>query len=62
MFFAFAKAELPIVKLVRNTKTLEDIFLEATSDKPQEEAVEEVSSETAEMTEEKEASEDVSDL
>ncbi len=62
LFFAFAKAELPIVKLVRNTKTLEDIFLEATSDKPQEEAMEEVSSETAEMTEEKEASEDVSDL
>jgi len=32
LFFAFAKANLPIVKLVRNTKTLEDIFLEATSD------------------------------
>ena len=32
LFFAFAKANLPVVKLVRNTKTLEDIFLEATSD------------------------------
>ncbi len=31
IFFAFAKANLPVVKLVRNTKTLEDIFLEATS-------------------------------
>ena len=33
LFFAFAKANLPLVKLVRNTKTLEDIFLEATSEK-----------------------------
>ncbi len=33
LFHAFAKANLPLVKLVRNTKTLEDIFLEATSDK-----------------------------
>ncbi len=32
LFFAFAKANLPIVRLVRNTKTLEDIFLEATAD------------------------------
>ena len=32
LFFAFAKAELPIVKLIRNTKTLEDIFLEATAE------------------------------
>lgn len=32
LFFAFAKANLPIVKLVRNTKTLEDIFLEATAE------------------------------
>ena len=31
LFFAFAKANLPLIKLVRNTKTLEDIFLEATS-------------------------------
>ncbi len=31
LFFAFAKAGYPVLKLVRNTKTLEDIFLEATS-------------------------------
>ena len=31
LFFAFAKANLPVIKMVRNTKTLEDIFLEATS-------------------------------
>ena len=47
LFFTFAKAGLPLLKLVRNTKTLEDIFLEATS---------------SEETQEKEASEDVSDL
>lgn len=58
LFFGFAQAKLPIVKLVRNTKTLEDIFLEATSDKVQEEAL----SEETEAAEEKEASEDVSDL
>lgn len=33
LFFAFAKAGLPLVKFVRNTKTLEDIFLEATAEK-----------------------------
>lgn len=33
LFYAFAKKNLPLVKLVRNTKTLEDIFLEATSDR-----------------------------
>ena len=58
-----------MVKLVRNTKTLEDIFLEATSDAwlssieeeaQSEEAVPEMTEE--EETEEKEASEDVSDL
>ncbi|MBQ8799428.1 MAG: ABC transporter ATP-binding protein [Lachnospiraceae bacterium] len=62
LFFAFAKANLPIVKLVRNTKTLEDIFLEATSeagepvaeDKTQEESI------TEHMT--KEAAEHDSDL
>ncbi len=54
LFFAFAKANLPIVKLVRNTKTLEDIFLEATSDAW-------TDGEEAEV-EEKEASEDVGDL
>ena len=54
---------------MRNTKTLEDIFLEATSDAwlssieeeaQSEEAVPEMTEE--EETEEKEASEDVSDL
>lgn len=62
LFFAFAKAKLPIIKLVRNTKTLEDIFLEATSDKVQEEVVAEAVPEETEAVEEKEASEDVSDL
>lgn len=32
LFFALAKAELPIMRLERRTKTLEDIFLEATAD------------------------------
>lgn len=32
LFTAFAQKKLPLIKLVRNTKTLEDIFLEATSD------------------------------
>ena len=31
LFRAFADANLPLLKLVRNTKTLEDIFLEATA-------------------------------
>ena len=69
LFFAFAKANLPIVKLVRNTKTLEDIFLEATSDawlyslEEEQSKEEDVSEETVEgNAEEKEASEDVSDL
>ncbi len=72
LFFAFAKANLPIVKLVRNTKTLEDIFLEATSDTWTDGTEEEVSAlaeeseeqETAEAeeVEKKEASEDVGDL
>ncbi len=31
LFYALAKAKLPMLKLVRHTKTLEDIFLEATS-------------------------------
>ena len=61
LFFAFAKANLPIVKLVRNTKTLEDIFLEATSGAWEEFAeTETVVSENAEAEEkeEKEASEE----
>ena len=32
LFFAMAKAGLPVMKLVRHKKTLEDIFLEATAD------------------------------
>lgn len=43
LFTAFAQKKLPLLKLVRNTKTLEDIFLEATSD--------------AEVTEQEEAAE-----
>jgi len=71
LFFAFAKANLPLVKLVRNTKTLEDIFLEATADIPAEEFEEAPLPEatgnpenelTAEEVEDKEASENVSDL
>ncbi len=36
LFFALAKAELPIMKLERHVKTLEDIFLEATADTEEE--------------------------
>ena len=68
LFFAFAKAGLPVIKFVRNTKTLEDIFLEATAEKPetdemfadgdepeqQEEADEETTPATEEAEEEKE--------
>ena len=69
LFKAFANEGLPMLKLVRNTKTLEDIFLEATSDawlrsmETTKEA-ENAAGETVETekTEEKEASEDVSDL
>lgn len=68
LFFAFAKAKLPLVKLVRNVKTLEDIFLEATSDtwddseREDESGAVEVTEAKAEETKKKEASEDVSDL
>lgn len=67
LFFAFANAKLPLVKLVRNTKTLEDIFLEATSDQWddfEDEASEDETSMEAEIedTQEKEAAENVSDL
>ncbi len=36
IFSAMVKAGLPIMKLVRHTKTLEDIFLEATTEAPEE--------------------------
>ncbi len=71
LFCAFATAGIPLVKLVRNTKTLEDIFLEATSDgwidsaeedEPAGTSAEDASEAVAEEEEEKEASEDVSDL
>ena len=78
LFLAFAKSGLPLIKLVRNTKTLEDIFLEATSDTwlrsvtgeetAAEDAAESDATGTAkqqtvaEKAEEKEAPEDVSDL
>ncbi len=69
LFHAFAKAKLPLVKLVRNTKTLEDIFLEATSDTWEEdedeqsgEPAEESPETVAEESEEKEEPKDVSDL
>ena len=78
LFLAFAKSGLPLIKLVRNTKTLEDIFLEATSDTwlrsvtgeetAAEDAAESDATGTAkqqtvaEKEEEKEAPEDVSDL
>ncbi len=51
LFTMFAEAKLPLLKLVRTTKTLEDIFLEATSAQPVTEA-EEVSEVTAESSEE----------
>ena len=44
LFSEFAKAKLPLIKLVRNTKTLEDIFLEATSGTWDSEATEEAAS------------------
>ncbi len=74
LFFAFAKENLPIIKLVRNTKTLEDIFLEATSDSVAVLAEDEAGSEAGESlrlpettetvtdNKTKEAAEDVSDL
>ena len=59
LFTAFAQANLPLVKLVRNTKTLEDIFLEATTERPEEEvpgpveeAADEAVAEVAEALEE----------
>ena len=60
LFRTFAKNGLPLIKLVRNTKTLEDIFLEATSDMWTDSVEED--EQVAEESEEKEASEDVSDL
>lgn len=62
LFFAFAKANLPIVKLVRNTKTLEDIFLEATSEAWDASGEEEEPTETITENKTKEAAEHVSDL
>ncbi len=70
LFTAFAKEGLPMLKLVRNTKTLEDIFLEATSEEwlhsmETEESVAGAADKTTAQvkeTEEKEAAEDVSDL
>ena len=59
VFALFAEAKLPLIKLVRTTKTLEDIFLEATSVQPeaeeegselQEEAPAEETAEEAEET------------
>ena len=41
LFFALAKAELPIMKLERHVKTLEDIFLEATAAAAEQETCEE---------------------
>jgi len=50
VFVMFAEAKLPLLKLVRTTKTLEDIFLEATSAQPgtEEEEASEVLAESAE--------------
>ena len=56
VFVMFAEAKLPLLKLVRTTKTLEDIFLEATSAQPGTEE-EEVSEVTAESSEEAPAEE-----
>ncbi|MBE5930592.1 MAG: ABC transporter ATP-binding protein [Lachnospiraceae bacterium] len=71
LFGAFAKAKLPLIKLVRNTKTLEDIFLEATSDtwavaadedEQSDESAEKSPETVTEESEEKEEPKDVSDL
>lgn len=72
LFRAFAKAELSMIRLLRNTKTLEDIFLEATSDSPVEPEQDDETCFTEDETEseasvteeiaEKEASEHVGDL
>ncbi|MBP3616633.1 MAG: ABC transporter ATP-binding protein [Lachnospiraceae bacterium] len=50
LFTMFAEAKLPLLKLVRTKKTLEDIFLEATSAQPvaEEEEASEVLAESAE--------------
>ena len=53
IFFAMAEAKLPILKLIRHTKTLEDIFLEATADTPEEEETEEAAADSV-TSEEKE--------
>lgn len=58
LFFALAKAELPIMQLERRVKTLEDIFLEATSDTE----VAEKDFGKAEEKEEKEGENNVGDL
>lgn len=58
LFFALAKAELPIMRLERRVKTLEDIFLEATADKE----VAEMDFGKAEEKEEKEGENNVGDL
>lgn len=53
LFFALAEAKLPIMKLERHVKTLEDIFLEATS------GAAEVTEEETEVAKETEEAEDV---
>ncbi|HPE15697.1 MAG TPA: ABC transporter ATP-binding protein [Oscillospiraceae bacterium] len=69
VFFAFSRAGLPILRMALSRASLEDVFLELTSEKPVEEAtdqVEEISSaeekEPAEPEEEKEASGDDGNL
>lgn len=67
LFFALAKAELPIMKLEHHVKTLEDIFLEVTAATVEEEvteAIEEQAEDEAvvEKKETKEDAENVSDL
>ena len=57
VFAMFAEAKLPLLKLVRTTKTLEDIFLEATSAQPVAEEEEEVSEALEESSEETPAEE-----
>lgn len=66
LFFACAKAGLPIYEMSNVTKNLEDIFLELTQSggevEASGEAVTEEAEETAETTEESEETTDVSDL
>jgi ABC-2 type transport system ATP-binding protein len=54
VFDAFAKAGIPVLKLVKDVKTLEDIFLDATREKWEQNTEEDVTEVSAETTKEEE--------